>query len=40
MKMTNLERRVERGAAWLDKHYEGWVGRVDLEMLNQSNQTH
>lgn len=38
--MKTLEERVETGAKWLDKHYSGWVARIDLETLNQGANDH
>jgi hypothetical protein len=29
------DRRVERGAKWLDKHYPEWWERTNLETLDQ-----
>lgn len=33
MTTSDVAARVQRGAAWLDKHRPGWVGRINLDEL-------
>lgn len=32
--MSTIAERVAAGAAWLDEHEPGWVGRIDLDVLD------
>ena len=34
--MTDLEARVAKGVAWLDKWHPGWAEKIDLQTLDMA----